>query len=197
MEEWGPGSWREHSRISFSGSAQDLLLWKHTLRAISVRIHWENCCQLKCQPILSQVTNFNEYNTLMSTHLTNFNGYTAVKAHKGTVQCKKASEWASTYFWLRAQQRKKWKWRGREGITFLTYHNPGVTNGVFGDGYPVCALLPPGWLAQCTSDSHCQLHRAASVPTICRYNIAANAHRLPNKDRGYLKTILYKPRDCN
>lgn len=79
----------------------------------------------------------------------------------------------------------------------LTYHNLGVTNGVFGDGYPVCALLPPGWLAQCTSDSHRQLHGAASVPAICRYNIAANAHCLRNKDRGCLKTILYKPRDCN
>lgn len=79
----------------------------------------------------------------------------------------------------------------------LTYHNLGVTNGVFGDGYPVCALLPLGWLAQCAGDCHRQLHRAAPVAAVCRHNIAANAHCLPNRDRGYLKTVLYTPRDCN
>lgn len=70
------------------------------------------------------------------------------------------------------------KRRGREVIALLTYHYLGVTNGVFGDGYPVSALLPPGRLAECVSDSDRQLHSAASVPSVCRYNIATDARCL-------------------
>lgn len=68
--------------------------------------------------------------------------------------------------------------RGREVTALSTYHYLGVTNGVFRDGYPISALLPPGRLAECISDSYRQLHGAASVPSVCRYNIATNARCL-------------------
>lgn len=72
--------------------------------------------------------------------------------------------------------------RGREIIALLTYHYLGVTNGVFGDGYPVHALLPPGRLAERVGDSYRQLHSAASVPSVCCYDIATNARCLWNKE---------------
>lgn len=88
--------------------------------------------------------------------------------------------------------------RGKEANALLTYHYLCVMNGVFGDGYPVSALLPLGRPAERISDSYCQLHSAASVPSICCYNIATNACCLRNEeDRGHLEIILYKSRDCN
>lgn len=88
--------------------------------------------------------------------------------------------------------------RGRELDVILTYHYPGVTGGVFRDGYPVSAPLPPGRLAEGTGDGYGQLHRAASVASICCYNIATNVSGLRNKADGrYLQSILYKSRDSN
>lgn len=188
MEEWGASPWWERSRISHAGRACVLLLQEHPLMAWLLTPDWckkslGNCCQLKCQPILQRVL------------LTNTNGVHRKEHNAGRLQ---GGHPCTFDIESTTEGEAETKRRRREVIALLTYQYLGVTNGVFWDGYPVSALLPLGWLAECISDSYHQFHSAASVPSVCCYNIATNACCLWNEgDLGYLQTILYKPRGYN
>lgn len=104
-------------------------------------------------------------------------------------QCKVVKACISIYVHRQDRRKGEGAILEREGGSLIAYHYLGVTNSVLRDCNPVSALFPMWGLIEYISDSYSQLHSAASVASICCYNIPADSSYLQSSFNKKFKEI--------